>query len=73
MTVPPTAFASSIQNMAKETKNEKLAFLLTGLSVILIAKMVYDEFNKVTQHRLREFDRHHGRESDIPDRLRRSL
>jgi hypothetical protein len=55
--------ASQVQSMAASTGNEKLAFTLTGLSVVLVGLMVYREVN----HCLREQFREHDRRSVVPD------
>lgn len=55
--------ASHVQNMAASTGNEKLAFTLTGLSVVLVGLMVYREM----RHALREQFREHDRRSGVPD------
>lgn len=40
----PLYAASHMQNLANRAGNDKLAFAINGLSVVLLAKMVYDEF-----------------------------
>ena len=57
----PLLAATHVQCIAEKCGNEQLAFVLTGLSVVLVAKMVWDQFSHTDRERLREVDRAHER------------
>ncbi len=53
----PLLAATHVQCIADKCGNDQLAFVLTGLSVVLVAKMVWDQFTHVDRERLRDVDR----------------
>ena len=63
----PILAATHVQCLAEKCGNEKLAFVLTGLSIVLVAKMVWDQFTHTDRERLREVDR---RDLTLSDRQR---
>lgn len=59
--------ASQVQNMAAATTNERMAFTLSGLSIVLVGLMVYREMNHCLREQFREHDR---RNVVAPDKSR---
>jgi len=56
---PALTAASHVQGMAAKSCNEKLAFALTGLSCLLVGKMVYDSFAHTQRYYLDHPERQH--------------
>lgn len=61
----PLSTANFVQGFSKQVNNEKLAFVLTGLSVVLVGKLVFDQFFEKNQRQVldheRRFHSGHGR------------
>ncbi len=56
--------ASQVQNMAAGTANERMAFTLSGLSIVLVGLMVYREMSHCLREQFREHDRQNVIASD---------
>ena len=56
--------ASQVQNMAAATTNERMAFTLSGLSIVLVGLMVYREMSHCLREQLRDHDHQNAVPSD---------
>ena len=54
---PALSAATTVHGMAANTTNQKLAFALTGLSVLLVATMAWREMTHAMREQMRDFDR----------------